>query len=360
MSAARWLPVGGVVLALIAALWAGLLRLGLPLPSPGGQLPLMHAALFGSGFFGTVIALERAIAYGREAGFAVPLASATATLIALAGAWELALFIWAGAGLGLVVLAFLQAREIREPYADILTLAATFLPLAAVRVIGGHAAAAAFAWVAFLVLTIAAERLELSRVMPRPRWAIVLPPVFAFALALPVWLAVSHPVLAQRGMALALLAWVLWLLRFDVIRVTLRRPGQPRFTAVCLLSGYLWLALGALLLAASPSALGPGDAAYDAALHAVFVGFVMSMLFGHAPIILPAITGWRPRVRPVLYLAVALLHLSLALRIGGDALGELHLRQIGGALHGLALLLYGVLLALGGGKRIALSMPQRP
>ncbi|MCX9158072.1 hypothetical protein OPU71_18270 [Niveibacterium sp. 24ML] len=360
MSAARWLPVGGVVLALIAALWAGLLRLGLLLPSPAGQLPLMHGALFGCGFFGTVISLERAIAYGREAGFAVPLASATGTVIALAGAWELALFIWAGAGIGLVVIAFLQAREIREPYADILTLAASFLPLAAVRVIGGHAAPAALAWIAFLVLTIAAERLELSRVMPRPRWAIALPPVLALALAVAAWLAVSHPLVAQRGMALALIGWVLWLLRFDVIRVTLRRPGQPRFTAVCLLGGYLWLAAGALVLAWSPTPLGPGDAAYDAALHAVFVGFVMSMLFGHAPIILPAITGWRPRVRPQLYLALALLHASLLVRLGGDALGEAALRQIGGGLHALALVAYGVLLAQGGGKRIALSRPPRP
>jgi hypothetical protein len=226
-------------------------------------------------------------------------------------------------------------------------------------VFSGNAAAAALAWIAFLMLTIAAERLELSRVMPRPRWASALPPVLAFALALPVWFAVSQPLLAQRGLALALIAWVLWLLRFDVIRVTLRRPGQPRFTAVCLLSGYLWLALAAVVLGVSSAPLSAGDAGYDATLHAVFVGFVMSMLFGHAPIILPAITGWRPRVRPVLYLALALLHASLILRLCGDAFGTALLRQFGGALHVAGLLGYALLLLQGGGKRIALSAPQR-
>lgn len=359
MNAVRMLPVAGALAALIAAIWAGLVRLGLPLPVPLAQWPLMHAALFGCGFFGTVIALERAIAYGHEAAFAVPLANATATIVALAGMWELALYIWVGAGVGLIVIAFLQARAIREPYADVLTLAASFLPLAAVHVLGGHSAAAALSWIAFLVLTIAAERLELSRVMPRPAWASALPPLLAFALAVPVWFAVSHPLAAQRGLSISLLAWVAWLVRFDVIRVTLRRPGQPRFTAVCLISGYIWLAIAALVLAGTNAPLGAGDAAYDAVLHAVFVGFVMSMLFGHAPIILPAITGWRPRVRPVLYLALALLHLSLALRLGGDASGLAVLRQAGGTLHVAALLVYALLLAQGGGTRIRLSAPAK-
>lgn len=359
MNAVRLLPVAGALAALLAAVWAGLVRLGLPLPVPLALWPLMHAALFGCGFFGTVIALERAIAYGREAAFAVPLANATATVVALAGLWELALYIWVGAGVGLVVVAFLQARAIREPYADVLTLAASFLPLAAVFVLGGHGTAAALSWIAFLVLTIAAERLELSRVMPRPAWATALPPLLAFALAVPVWFAVSHPLGAQRGLALALLAWVAWLARFDVIRITLRRPGQPRFTAVCLISGYAWLAIAAIVLGAANAPLGAGDAAYDAVLHAVFVGFVMSMLFGHAPIILPAITGWRPRVRPALYLALAVLHLSVALRLSGDAVGLTSLRQTGGVIHVAALVLYALLLVQGGGTRIRLSAPAK-
>ena len=53
-----------------------------------------------------------------------------------------------------------------------------------------------------------------------------------------------------------------------------------RYVAVCLLAGYFWLAVGGALVAL--------QVAYDAALHAIFVGFVFSMVFGHAPVILPA------------------------------------------------------------------------
>ena len=55
--------------------------------------------------------------------------------------------------------------------------------------------------------------------------------------------------------------------------------------------------------------------AYDAALHAIFVGFVFSMVLGHAPIIVPAVLRVRYPYHPVLYLALAVLHASLVVRV---------------------------------------------
>ena len=49
------------LLALLVALWAGLLRLGWVLPSTRG-LALAHGPLMVSGFLGALIALERAVA----------------------------------------------------------------------------------------------------------------------------------------------------------------------------------------------------------------------------------------------------------------------------------------------------------
>ncbi|HEV8105930.1 MAG TPA: hypothetical protein VGP97_00305, partial [Burkholderiales bacterium] len=49
----------------------------------------------------------------------------------------------------------------------------------------------------------------------------------------------------------------------------------------------------------------------------VFVGFVFSMVFGHAPIILPAVLRTRFPYHPVLFVPLALLHASLALRVAG-------------------------------------------
>ncbi|MBY0432052.1 MAG: hypothetical protein K2Q10_12695, partial [Rhodospirillales bacterium] len=80
--------------------------------------------------------------------------------------------------------------------------------------------------------------------------------------------------------------------------------------------------------------------AYDAVLHAVFVGFVFSMVFGHAPIILPAVLRVSVPFRPAFYLPLALLHLSLTLRIAGD-LGDFGEARLWGALlNGVAVALF--------------------
>lgn len=86
---------------------------------------------------------------------------------------------------------------------------------------------------------------------------------------------------------LALLAIAAWLLRFDLAWRTIRHPGLPRFMAICLLSGYVWLTLTALLVALKwPQTSG---VVYDATLHSFFLGFVFAMIFGHAPVIFPAV-----------------------------------------------------------------------
>jgi hypothetical protein len=110
-----------------------------------------------------------------------------------------------------------------------------------------------------------------------------------------------------RVMGLVLVMLALWLFAFDLARVTVRQRGLPRYIAVCLLSGYAWLAFGGALLATAT--------AYDAALHSIFVGFVFSMVFGHAPVILPAVLRVKLPYRSVLYLPLILLHASLAVRV---------------------------------------------
>lgn len=54
-----------------------------------------------------------------------------------------------------------------------------------------------------------------------------------------------------------------------------------------MLSGSAWLAIGGLLMVMVGGVYGGFP--YDAILHSVFVGFVFAMIFGHAPIIIPAL-----------------------------------------------------------------------
>jgi hypothetical protein len=88
--------------------------------------------------------------------------------------------------------------------------------------------------------------------------------------------------LAVSGVGLILLG--AWLLRFDIARHTIKKSGLTRYIAACLLPGYVWLIMGGCLwlIAGLPSS----NLTIDAMLHTLFLGFVFSMIFGHAPIIL--------------------------------------------------------------------------
>ena len=154
-----------------------------------------------------------------------------------------------------------------------------------------------------------------------------------------------------RVMGVGLIALTSWLARHDVARRTVHQRGLTRFMAVSLLGGYVWLGVGGAIAAVTGAAM-PG-VLYDALLHAVFVGFVMSMVFAHAPIIFPAVLGVPLPYRPSFYLHVGVLHLSLIVRLVGDLVDVLgRWRGWGGLLNAVALLLFmvntGRSMALGG------------
>jgi len=109
--------------------------------------------------------------------------------------------------------------------------------------------------------------------------------------------------------------------------------------AAALLTGYAWLAVAGGLWAGLGQMSGGG--AYDAELHAIFLGFVMSMIFAHAPVIVPSVLGRPLPFRNYLYIPLVLLHVSLILRLaGGDWAGNTDAWQWGGSLNETAILLY--------------------
>jgi hypothetical protein len=79
---------------------------------------------------------------------------------------------------------------------------------------------------------------------------------------------------------------------------------------------------------------------YDAILHAVFLGFVFSMVFGHAPIIFPAVTGFNIHYHPIFYLHLLLLHISLLMRIIGDLAGLPGLHTVAGIVNAVTLVIF--------------------
>jgi hypothetical protein len=80
---------------------------------------------------------------------------------------------------------------------------------------------------------------------------------------------------------------------------------------------------------------------HDAMLHAVFLGFVVSMVFAHAPVIFPAVLGLPLAYRPAFYLHVGVMYVSLILRVVGDLVDSLgRWRVWGGFFNAFALLLF--------------------
>ncbi len=61
----RFAIPAGALAALLAGLWAGLVRIGWPRPRLYAPLPAAHGPLMVCGFLGTLICLERAVALNR-------------------------------------------------------------------------------------------------------------------------------------------------------------------------------------------------------------------------------------------------------------------------------------------------------
>lgn len=328
------------ILALLFALWAGLLRMGWDWPTLRPTLPMSHGPLMVSGFFGTLIALERAVAIQRRWAYLGPLCSGVGGALLIAGLQgDVAPLLLALGSLGLALVCLWMGWQHPAAHSGVVALGGVcWLVGSLLWLFGSPVYQVVLWWSAFLVFTIAGERLELSRVRRLRRGSQVM--FLAIAAGILVGLVGLRLdlVWGERWVGLGYLALAAWLWIHDLARVTVRQSGLRRYIAVCLLSGFAWLALGGLL-----SVFYPGYTAgpiYDAKLHAVFVGFVFSMVFGHAPIIFPAVLGVAIAYRRLFYLPLVLLHLSLMMRLAGDFGGWIALRQWGGLLNALAIVLF--------------------
>lgn len=326
------------VLALLFGLWAGLLRIGWAMPAPN-LLAAAHGPLMVSGFLGVLIPLERAVAIRQKWMFAVPLAAGAGWVSLLFSPALGALLLTLGS---FGTLAILGVMVWREPHLHTWTMAAGAAAWALANLLwlsGRPVFQVIFLWMAFLVLTIGGERLELSRVLRPTAQQIHLFMLFAVVLGAGAVLALFDLVWEARLSGAAYAGLALWFLRFDLASRNIRHPNPlTRYIAICLFSGYFWLAAAGMLFVYYGALIaGP---IYDAALHTLFVGFVFSMIFGHAPIIFPAILGVQVRFYPAFYLHLALLHFSLLLRVAGDLSFQADWRRWGGLINELAIVLF--------------------
>lgn len=335
------------ILALLAALWAGLMRLGWGLPSLTPSLALAHGPLMISGFLGTLITLERAVSIKQKWMYLPPLLTGLGWLVTvLIRTLPLGPFLLTLASLGgVAILIEMTRREFAMHTITMLLGMIVWFVGNLLWMLGWQIFQVVFFWQAFLILTIAGERLELSRVLRPSKNQQILFGVVVLIYLAGIIVSIFNIQIGWRLNGAALLFLALWSVRNDLAWRNLRHKlPLTRYIAWCLVLGLTWLGIGGgLNLIFGGQVAGPR---YDAALHVVFVGFVISMIFGHAPIIFPAILGVPINFQPAFYIQLILLHASLALRVIADYANLYTLRMWGGLLNEVAILLFIVFTVL--------------
>lgn len=332
---------------LLTGLYSGLLRLGLLISGNPPVSPMAHGPLMINGFLATLIGLERSAALEKKWAYAAPVFMAASTMLLLIGFptpsnWALVI-----GSLGLTtVMGYLYYLQ-PKIYHLIMAFGALSLLVGNILFVAGFPIYELVAWwVAFPMLTIFGERLELNRIMRPPKHA-----QHIFTVLVISWIAALVITHFDRTIGWGLTSLLFigiagWLIQYDIARKTIKSKEWTKYSAICLLTGYGWLILagGYGLRYGFPTA-GP---IYDGLLHMLFVGFVFSMIFAHASVIIPSLSGKLVPWHPYFYLPLILLHSFLFIRIIADMIGLSPIRIIGsyGNVAAIVLFLGGIIFQL--------------
>ncbi len=338
--AVRYPLMAAGMVCLLVGMAAGLLRINLNLFLVSPSLAAVHGPLMVAGFLGTVIGLERAVAFGRTWGYAGPFFSAVGGIWLVAGGGETvgaALFLVSSVFMVVIYAIILRRQSVM--FNLVMTLGAASWGVGNLFWLLQYPIGTfVLWWGGFVILTIAGERLELSRFVQPPRSARTLFAALMGILLVGMIVAPFNPGPGSKVCGAAMVATAFWLFIYDIPRRTIRQTGLTRFVAASLLPGYFWMAVAGLFLVFQQG--WPVGQYYDPVLHSLFLGFAFSMIFGHAPIIFPAVLKVEVPYYSAFYVHLALLHASLLARVSGTLLDSQPAHTVGGALNALALMVF--------------------
>lgn len=333
---------GGV--SLLAGLNAALQLLGLPAPVSLARLPDVHGLLMTLGFVGTLITLERSVAYGKVVGYVPPLFIGVGGLLLISPApVKIAHILLLAGSVGLCFLYLPLWRRNRDEAVLIQAIGAVMAAIAPALLLAGFGVNTLLPWLGgFVILTIGGERLELARMAMGKNASTILVTIsgafLAAAIVSLLWPLIGYPLLGAT-----LLIMTAWLAFHDVAKRTINATGAVRFMAACMLAGYFWLALAGIVWMTGPAFSGER---YDAVIHGIFIGFTMSMIMAHATVILPAVIRRPLPYRTSMWRAAAVVHVGLVIRVWiGDGLIIPMAHQLGGLLNVVGLLAFFIIAA---------------
>lgn len=352
------LLLGGGV-GLLAGLNAALLRLGLPAPIESHGLSSLHGVFMLYGFLGTAITLERAVALRSDKesftwwGYLAPALSGLGVLTALIGVAKPATpfshfvpaTLWSASMVVLVLIYGAVWKRQQTFFVLIQTLGAIAGLFGMVLWWRGFEIPVVVVWwTAFLLLTIVGERLELARIVFASNVLQVRIFVETLAYFTALVVATLAPTVGYPLMGLTLAVLVVDVGSHDIALRTVRTSGLTRYMGAAMIAGYVW----ALVAAGIWVVVGPvfSGYAYDTSVHALTIGFALSMVMAHAPIIVPAVVRRQVPYSPVLWAVWGLLQAGLLTRVLGGARaalgseGAVTAWQYGGTVDVLAVLAF--------------------
>lgn len=322
-------------LAMINGLFGGWIRMGWPLPLIPNTTAAQHGLLMIGGFLGTLISLERAVLFKSNLVLSIPAINGLSVVFLLTNQTTAALVCLLAGSTGYLIINGILTQKHPLVGHVFLLIGAVFQLIAHLIYTITLSYPMAFAgWMLYLLFTIVGERLNLSRFLPVTQKQYY---ELYFWLGTVLTGSFLYHTKASFLIGVGLIGIAQWLLRNDIIRITIDKKGHYRFLAYCLLLGYSWLAITGIV------SLLPIDTPnlYDALLHSFFIGFILSMILAHAPIIFPSLLHLRFKpFHPIFYVWLVLLHFSLFLRLLGDFSSSVQLRKIAGLTNGLVFLAY--------------------
>lgn len=331
------------VFALLAAIYGALLRLGFPLPITLYWYSRDHGALLICGFLGTLISLERAAALVKSWTYITPLFSAFSAILLIINAPPLLTKISAClASLFLIILYLKILANHISRASIIMTIAALDWFIGNLLWLKGYSVKElGLWWISFLILTIAGERLDLSRLLKTTKISNLLFLIIIILINLAAALSHSFPLFSLKIYGISLFSLSFWLIKNDIAKKNLNQKNLLKFISITLILGFLWLGLGGLIILFRSIDY---PYYYDAFLHSILLGFIFSMIFAHAPIIFPSLFSISINFTNLMYMPLILLHSSLIIRVVADLLNSFEGRKWMGLVNIIAVLAYIVLI----------------
>lgn len=329
------------LLAMLTGIYIGFIRIGWAFPVTANLPTPHHGILMAGSFLGTLISVERVSVLKNRWVWFIPILMISSLIFLVFQQNQAAFGVLLTGSIGYLIICFQNYKTYKLKGDALLLLGAFFQIVAFTTFILTHSYPISFAgWLLFFLLTIVGERLNLTRFLPVSKKADI---------ELYIWFGVLiiSSFLYHFGFAVvfSLCLWGIaqWLIRNDIALINIRKDGHYKFLGTALIGAYIWLFItGGLGLIKSDNPW-----LYDALLHSFFVGFVLSMVLAHAPIIFPGLLQIKQRpFHPVMYFWLIVLHASLFLRIYGDLSESYGLRKWGGLFNGVSFVGYLLTIAV--------------